>query len=51
MKKLGRSYDVHVFEGAGHGFMGAQAGANGANLKAAQNAWPLVIEFYRKNLN
>ena len=26
--------EVHTFEGAGHGFMGNQAGADGANLKA-----------------
>jgi len=51
MKKLGRSYDVHIFEGAGHGFMGNQAGSAGANLKAAQDAWPLVLDFYKKNLN
>jgi carboxymethylenebutenolidase len=51
MKKLGRSYEVHLFEGAGHGFMGNQAGAGGANLKAAEDSWPMVVEFYRKNLN
>lgn len=51
MKKLGKSYDVHTFEGAGHGFMGAQAGMGGANLKAAQDSWPLVIDFYTKLLN
>jgi carboxymethylenebutenolidase len=51
MKKLGRSYEVHIFEGAGHGFMGAQAGAAGANLKAAQESWPMVVAFYKKNLN
>ena len=50
MKKLGKSYDVHTFEGAGHGFMGNQAGAAGANLKAAQQSWPLVVQFFRKNL-
>jgi carboxymethylenebutenolidase len=51
MKKLGKSYDVHTFEGAGHGFMFAQAGANGANLKAAQESWPMVLKFYRDHLN
>ena len=50
MKTLGRSYEVHVFEGAGHGFMGNQAGAGGANLKAALASWPLVVEFYRAHL-
>ncbi len=51
MKKLGKSYEAHTYEGAGHGFMSAQAGAGGANLKAAQQSWPLVVAFYKKNLN
>ena len=50
MKKLGKSYDVHTFEGAGHGFMFAQAGANGANLKAAQESWPIVVKFFGDKL-
>lgn len=50
MKKLGKSYERHMFEGAGHGFMGNQAGNGGANLKAAQQAWPAAIAFFRKNL-
>jgi carboxymethylenebutenolidase len=50
MKKLGKSYEVHTYEGAGHGFMGAQAGAGGANLKAAQQSWPLVVQFLSKHL-
>ena len=51
MKKLGKSYAVHSFEGAGHGFMGNHGGAAGANLKASLAAWPLVLDFYRKHLN
>ena len=50
MKKLGKSYEVHTFEGAGHGFMGNQAGAGGANLIAAQQAWPLALQFFAKHL-
>jgi carboxymethylenebutenolidase len=50
MKKLGKSYEIHTYEGAGHGFMFAQAGAGGANLKAAQESWPVVLQFFRKNL-
>ncbi len=50
MKKAGKSYEIHTFEGAGHGFMGNQAGAGGANLKAAQASWPLAIEFFSKHL-
>ena len=51
MTKLGKSYAVNSFEGAGHGFMGNHAGAGGANLKASLAAWPMVVEFYRKHLN
>jgi carboxymethylenebutenolidase len=50
MKKLGKSYEVHTYEGAGHGFMFAQGGAGGANLKAAQESWPVVLAALRKNL-
>jgi carboxymethylenebutenolidase len=50
MKKLGKSYEVHTYEGAGHGFMGNQAGGGGANLKAAQAAWPAAVQFFAKNL-
>jgi carboxymethylenebutenolidase len=50
MKKLGKSYEVHTYEGAGHGFMFGQAGAGGANLKAAQESWPVVLQFFRKQL-
>ena len=48
MKKLNKAYEPHVFDGAGHGFLRAQAGRE-ANLKAAQQAWPLTVQFLRKN--
>ena len=50
MKKAGKRYEIHTFEGAGHGFMGNQAGGAGANLKAAEQSWPLAIQFFAKNL-
>lgn len=50
MAKLGKSYEKHVFEGAGHGFLGSQAGAAGANLKASEQAWPLAVRFLRRYL-
>jgi carboxymethylenebutenolidase len=50
MKKLGKGYEQHIFDGAGHGFLGNQAGAAGANLKASEQAWPLTISFLQKNL-
>lgn len=48
MKKLGKFYEPHTFEGAGHGFMGAQN--NEANYKAAVESWPMAIAFLQKNL-
>jgi carboxymethylenebutenolidase len=50
MKKHGKSYELHTYEGAGHGFMFSQGGAGGANLKAAQESWPVVLQFFRKHL-
>jgi carboxymethylenebutenolidase len=50
MKRLGKSYETHTFEGAGHGFLGNQAGQGGANLKAAEQAWPLTVAFFEKHL-
>ena len=48
MKQLGKTYDVRIYEGAAHGFLRAQAGNNGANLKATQDAWPLTVNWIRK---
>ena len=42
---LKKSYDPHVFPGAGHGFLRAQGQA--ANLAAAREAWPLTTAFLR----
>ncbi|HSU67128.1 MAG TPA: dienelactone hydrolase family protein [Tepidisphaeraceae bacterium] len=49
MKKLGKSYTPHVYEGAGHGFLRAQDGQDGANLKATEQAWPATIAFLREH--
>jgi carboxymethylenebutenolidase len=51
MKKNGKSYQPNLFEGAGHGFLRQQTGANGANMQATEKAWPMTIEFFRKNLS
>ena len=51
MKKLGKSYTAKIYEGAGHGFLRQQAGREGANLKAAQEAWPATVAFFRERLN
>jgi carboxymethylenebutenolidase len=50
MKKLGKTYEPHVFDGAGHGFLRAQDDRNGANLKATQQAWPRTVAFLRDQL-
>jgi carboxymethylenebutenolidase len=50
MKKLGRTYDPHVYDGAGHGFLRAQEDRNGANLKATQDAWPRTVAFLTAHL-
>jgi carboxymethylenebutenolidase len=49
MTKLGKPYTYHLYDGAGHGFLRAQGDRNGANLRAAQQAWPATIEFLRQN--
>jgi carboxymethylenebutenolidase len=49
MKRLGKSYEYHIFEGAGHGFLRGQDG-NEANTAAAKLAWPKTIAFFRKHL-
>ena len=49
MKQLGKSYEYHIFEGAGHGFLRAQDG-NEANAKASIEAWPKTVAFLRAKL-
>lgn len=50
MKRLNKTYEPHVFEGAGHGFLRQQAGKDGANMKATEQAWPLTVELFREHL-
>ena len=49
MRRLGKPYEIHFFEGAGHGFLRAQDGRD-ANRVAAQTAWPMTVSFFRANL-
>ncbi len=49
MKRLGKPYEYHIFDGAGHGFLRGQD-ANPANLTAAQQAWPKTVTFLRDKL-
>ena len=50
MKKLGKSYEVHIYDGAGHGFLRDQAGRDGANMKATREAWPRTVAFLKDKL-
>jgi carboxymethylenebutenolidase len=49
LKQLGKSYSPNIYEGAGHGFLRQQNGQNGANKKAAEEAWPKTIKFLQEN--
>ena len=50
MKRLGKTYEPHIFDGAGHGFARQQSGANGANMAAIAKAWPLTVQWFKKYL-
>jgi carboxymethylenebutenolidase len=50
MKRLGKTFEYHMFEGAGHGFLRGQEGANGANAKASQEAWPKTVAWFNRHL-
>jgi len=50
LKAMGRSYEYHFFDGAGHGFLRSQEGQNGANLEASKRAWPQTVAFFRTHL-
>lgn len=49
MNRLGKTFVDHIYEGAGHGFLRQQDGRGGANLKAAQQAWPATVDFIREH--
>jgi carboxymethylenebutenolidase len=49
MKELGKTFEPHVHPGAGHGFLRAQGGQDGANLRASTEAWPKTIAFLRRH--
>jgi carboxymethylenebutenolidase len=49
MKELGKVYEPHVFDGAAHGFLRAQTGNEGANMRASQQAWPLTVGWLKKH--
>jgi carboxymethylenebutenolidase len=50
MADLKKSYEPHVFDGAGHAFFRQQDAHEGANLQAARQGWDLAIAFLKANL-
>lgn len=50
MKKAGKNYQYHIYEGAGHGFLRQQTGMNSANATATAKAWPEAVAWFRKYL-
>ncbi|MBR9989279.1 MAG: dienelactone hydrolase family protein [Gemmatimonadetes bacterium] len=50
MQRLGKPYDYHLFDGAGHGFLRDQQGRDGANMSATRRAWPMTVDFFREHL-
>jgi carboxymethylenebutenolidase len=49
MKEHDKSFTTHVFDGAGHGFLRQQTERDGANLKAAEDAWGQTIKFINRH--
>jgi carboxymethylenebutenolidase len=47
---MGKSYEVHIFDGAGHGFLRQQSGQEGANMEATRTAWARTIAFFKEHL-
>jgi carboxymethylenebutenolidase len=50
MRALGKSFTHRTYEGAGHGFLRAQDGKDGANMSATRQAWPATLAFFRRTL-
>jgi carboxymethylenebutenolidase len=50
MRALGKSFTYHMYQGAGHGFLRAQDGKDGANMSATREAWPTTLAFFRRHL-
>jgi len=50
MSGLGKTYEVDIYDGAGHGFLRAQEAQEGANMRATDQAWPRTVNFFREHL-
>jgi carboxymethylenebutenolidase len=50
LAERGATFEVRMYDGAGHGFLRAQDGQDGANLSATRAAWPETVEWLRRHL-
>jgi carboxymethylenebutenolidase len=50
LRALGRTFEPRLFPGAGHGFLRAQEGRDGANRAASVAAWPQAVRWLRTHL-
>jgi len=50
LRTRGRTFEHHMYTGAGHGFLRAQDGQDGANLRATERAWPETLDWLRTHL-
>ncbi|MDQ3557223.1 MAG: dienelactone hydrolase family protein, partial [Gemmatimonadota bacterium] len=50
LRARGRTFRAEIYPGAGHGFLRAQDGQEGANLAAARAAWPRTVAWLRTHL-
>ena len=50
MERLGKFYELNIYEGAGHGFLRQQNGREGASMAATRAAWPRTVAFFREHL-
>ena len=50
MKRLGKRYEVEIYDGAGHAFLRGQDGRDGANRSATEMSWPRAISFLKQEL-
>lgn len=50
MSRLDKQFEMEIYPGAGHGFLRAQSGQDGANMTASGEAWPRTVEWFRRHL-
>ena len=48
MKRLGKQFDVHVYQEATHVFLYRQD--LGRNMAATEDAWPKAMAFFKQHL-